>query len=556
MKIRQRAGRALALSLILALCLGLLPGAAGAEEVHTHVWRTDWAIDDYHHWRGCADPNCRTLVPAWAEGYDYHSYDNAKDPDCNICGWIRAVDPGHVHTWSGIWEGDGTHHWLRCSDPGCPGVVPAWAKGYGGHTYAGGAPNCAVCGRARFVPSSHTHTWGTGWNGDGGFHWRRCTGADCPGVTPNTAQDYGAHVYDGAQDPDCNICGQNRFVDPGHTHTWGTGWNGDGSCHWHICTDAGCPGVVPGWAKGYAPHVYDGDMDPDCNICGMARVVLPPSDGDWFDVEEPDAAVAITGRGWVKIRPASPKEGDKVDVILIPAEHYTAAGVSVSTLNGEAVAAARQEGGVWSFRQPGEEVKFRAEFLPSYESCAKDGSCPLSAFSDLAPEQWYHDGIHYCLDWELMHGCGQSVFVPDAGLSGGMMAQILYNMAGRPEVPGGGAYQGAGLWYDGAAAWAVGAGVMDFGGPCNLEEQATREQLAVMLWRCAGRPAASGPALAFNDSEAASVWAEEAVEWAVGRGILHGRGDGSLDPGGLLTRAEAAAALVRFHQEAQLIWDS
>ena len=58
----------------------------------------------------------------------------------------------------------------------------------------------------------------------------------------------------------------------------------------------------------------------------------------------------------------------------------------------------------------------------------------------------------------------------------------------------------------------------------------------------------------FYDAGSVSPWAAEAVEWVVERGLLQGRAGGMLDPGGRLTRAEAAAMLVRFHSEDLFIW--
>ena len=608
-------------SIILAmiLVLGLLPAAAwAAGTAHTHTWRTDWAIDDYHHWHGCADPACCTLVPNWAEGYGYHCYDGSRDPDCNVCGWIRAVDPGHPHAWGEGWSSDDASHWHRCTEADCPGVVPVEAPGYGDHVYDSAEdpdcnicgrnrfldsdhphtwledwssdsschwrscgdpacpgvapaaakdyaahvydnaqdPDCNVCGRNRFVDPNHDHTWGEGWNGDGVSHWHRCTDVDCPGVVPSRAAGYGAHVYDGGQDVDCNICGRNRYVDPDHTHVWGTDWRGNDTHHWYQCTGAGCPGVVPGWAKGYALHVYDGAQDPNCNVCGLNRVVLPPSSGELAMRPESDPDVTISGRGRISLRPVDPREGVKVTVILIPEEHYVASALTVTEEDGQRVEAVSHGDGTWSFTHPGGRVKFHAVFLPAYEACAKDAGCPIAAYGDLSPAQWYHDGIHYCLDWRLMSGYGQNSFLPDEGLSGGMIAQILYNMAGRPEIPQGSTYAGADIWYDSAMAWAVGAGVMNADGDrlVTPAEEITREQLAVMLWRCAGRPVVSGQTMRFYDAGSVSPWAAEAVEWVVERGLLQGRAGGMLDPGGRLTRAEAAAMLVRFHSEDLFIW--
>lgn len=612
-KMRKSLGFILALTLALAL----LPAAA-AEGAHAHIWRADWAIDDYHHWHGCADPACRTLVPNWAEGYGYHSYDNSRDPDCNVCGWVRAVDPGHVHTWGEGWSSDDTSHWRRCAeadcpgvvpteaedyaahsydndqdpdcnvcgrnrfvgsdhphtwledwsgdsgyhwrscgDPDCPGVVPAEAKDYAAHSYDSDQdPDCNVCGRNRFVDPNHTHTWGEGWNGDGVCHWHRCTDVDCPGVAPSRAAGYGVHIYDGAQDVDCNICGKNRYVDPSHTHVWSADWNGDVTHHWHQCAGAGCPGVVPGWAEGYARHIYDGDQDPDCNVCGMSRVVLPPSSGELAMRPESDPDVTIVGRGRIGVKPVNPQAGVRTIVTLIPEEHYAVGTLTVTDTDGQPVETVSHSDGTWSFTHPGGRMKFRAVFLPCYEACARDSECPIAAYGDLATGQWYHDGIHYCLDWELMSGYDKTSFLPNEGLSGGMIAQILYNMAGRPELPQGSVYESADLWYDSAMAWAVGAGVMNADGDRLVSpgEEITREQLAVMLWRCAGRPTALGQALRFYDAGSVSPWAAEAVRWVVEQGILQGRADGLLDPGGRLTRAEAAAMLVRFHSRELFVW--
>ncbi len=99
------------------------------------------------------------------------------------------------------------------------------------------------------------------------------------------------------------------------------------------------------------------------------------------------------------------------------------------------------------------------------------------------------------------------------------------------------------VWYDKAQSWAVSTGVSD---GTNPTAGITREQLVTMLWRSAGRPAAvSSPASAFADASAVSAYAVEAVNWAVGRGILTGVGGERLDPAGTATRAQLAAMLTR-----------
>ena len=51
---------------------------------------------------------------------------------------------------------------------------------------------------------------------------------------------------------------------------------------------------------------------------------------------------------------------------------------------------------------------------------------------------------------------------------------------------------------------------------------------------------------AFSDSGTISEYAVSAMNWAVGNGLISGKGNGILDPKGYATRAEVAAILTRF----------
>ena len=103
-------------------------------------------------------------------------------------------------------------------------------------------------------------------------------------------------------------------------------------------------------------------------------------------------------------------------------------------------------------------------------------------------------------------------------------------------------------WCAEAVRWAASKGVVsgyssDTFGP---GDHITREQLAVMLWRYAGSPAATDKELHFTDADKAGGYALEALRWAVENGVMGGYGDGQLAPQGLATRAQAAQMLKNF----------
>ena len=74
----------------------------------------------------------------------------------------------------------------------------------------------------------------------------------------------------------------------------------------------------------------------------------------------------------------------------------------------------------------------------------------------------------------------------------------------------------AGAWYTEAVRWAVSQGIAGgYGnGLFGPNDNITREQFAVMLWRYAGSPAAADKGLHFTDADKASGYALEALRWA------------------------------------------
>ena len=186
---------------------------------------------------------------------------------------------------------------------------------------------------------------------------------------------------------------------------------------------------------------------------------------------------------------------------------------------------------------------------PPEPGCQRDESCPAWPYIDVNLGEWYHDGIHYCLEKGLMTGYAADRFGPGDRLTRAQLTQILYNLAGRPEVSGPSGFKDVpeNAWYAEAVAWAREAGVVSGYSDTRFApgDLITREQLAAMIWRYAGSPADPRAALSFKDSALVSAYAGTALRWAVAEGIVSGH-DGYLEPREPATRAQASSMIMRF----------
>lgn len=177
------------------------------------------------------------------------------------------------------------------------------------------------------------------------------------------------------------------------------------------------------------------------------------------------------------------------------------------------------------------------------------------SYTDLDANDWYAESVEYVLSNGLMTGIGPSTFAPGDTLTRAMVAQMFWAMSGHLNE--GEFYYGDtdyDTWYSDAVSWVTIKGLMTgFGeGRFGPDAPVTREQMALTLYNYAKMykydTRAKGDISVFADGDSVSYWAEEAMIWAVGAGLISGRQDNLLCPTGTATRAEIAQIFMRFQQ--------
>ena len=182
---------------------------------------------------------------------------------------------------------------------------------------------------------------------------------------------------------------------------------------------------------------------------------------------------------------------------------------------------------------------------------------PTWPFTDVTEgEDWFYDAVAYVYENGIMAGTSETTFEPYMELNRAQAAQLFYNLEGKPAVTGDSTFTDvtSGHWAVDAITWAaqndIVAGIG--GGLYDPDSNVTREQFAVMLYKYARFKGydltATGDLTRFPDAGSISSWAETALSWANGNGLINGHENGTIDPKGSTIRAQAASIMANFDQ--------
>lgn len=255
--------------------------------------------------------------------------------------------------------------------------------------------------------------------------------------------------------------------------------------------------------------------------------------------------VVAGDHGDAKVSSRYAEKGDWVYITAYPDEGYEVDSVTVTDSLGRSVKVTELSYDYFLFTMPGTNVDVKVTFR------AKD----YDVFYDVSRGDWYYKAVRFVHEKGIMEGTGTHYFSPEADLSRGMLATILYRLEGSPAVSG---YSGFAdvadtAYYAKAVAWAKANGIVNGVTATAYEPDTavTREELAAILCRYAafkGKDTAiSYDYLAgFSDANTSHVYARPALNWAVAYDIINGQGNGVLAPRATATRAEVAQVLMNY----------
>ena len=175
-------------------------------------------------------------------------------------------------------------------------------------------------------------------------------------------------------------------------------------------------------------------------------------------------------------------------------------------------------------------------------------------FDDVSDNAWYASAVRYAVENGLMNGTSDTAFSPNATPSRGMIVTILYRLEGSPAVTGTNAFVDvpAGQWYTDAVNWAAANQIVKGTSATTFapNDSITREQMAAILYRYAVYGGMTAVTLeenlgSFADTAQLSAYAIQAMNWAVGQGLINGSGS-NLVPKAQATRAQVAAIIHRY----------
>ena len=283
----------------------------------------------------------------------------------------------------------------------------------------------------------------------------------------------------------------------------------------------------------------DGSHTANCTVTVEKPYTPPPYIPPTYAVTVPE-----TTGGTVEVSPSRASSGRRVTITTQPAPGYELESLTVLDSRGSEIALTDQGDGKYTFTMPARKVTVQASFAP----------VPLP-FEDVPPGAWYESAVRYVYTHDIMEGMSATTFVPGKSLTRAEAVQVLYNLEGQPEGSNSTTFPDLVYqWYKPAISWAESTGVVDGyeDGTFHPDQPVTREEFAQMLYDYAAYKdydlTAKGDLTAFPDGNEVQEWALPAMTWANGNALINGHDDGTLEPGGTTTRAQAASILMRFDQ--------
>ena len=176
-------------------------------------------------------------------------------------------------------------------------------------------------------------------------------------------------------------------------------------------------------------------------------------------------------------------------------------------------------------------------------------------YADVSAYDWFYDAARFNYDRGIITGMNETTFGPSVSMTRDHIVTMLYRMDGKPSVSYSPIYPDvpAGDFYTDAVMWGHQTGVATGydNGYFGIGDEITREQTVTMLYRYAQYKKLDTSERTsldeYQDGKDVSGFAKDAMEWAIGTGIIKGENNQNIiNPQGSTDRAGGATMIMRF----------
>ena len=290
---------------------------------------------------------------------------------------------------------------------------------------------------------------------------------------------------------------------------------------------------------------------------GSYTFTMPDSDVDVevvFAKNVYTVTVLTTNNGVTTVDKTTVDYKDTVTVTADPADGYRVKkdSLSVLTESGKAVSSTYLYEKAdyvtsYTFVMPAENVTVSVEYT---EQASSD-------YTDVRTDHWFYHAVTFVTDRGYFYGIDDDIFAPYMNMNRAMFVAVLARIDGA-DLSG---YTTSTFpdsdinsWYGPSVEWAVEAGVAAGydDGTFGPTDEVTREQMCAFMYRYAEYKGYDMSTKNANwmdryvDADQASAYANDAIAWCVGNGIILGTSDNTIEPKGMATRAQVAQVIMNF----------
>ena len=309
----------------------------------------------------------------------------------------------------------------------------------------------------------------------------------------------------------------------------------------------------------------NGTHSRHCTVCKMTdgSTYTETAEHTWVWVVDQEAALGQPGKQHEECTGCHAKRSENTEIPALRDYAVTVTGGTASVAAGTPITRAMEGVEVtvtaqapagkhfvkWVVKAGGvtlaNETSATTTFIMPANDVTIEAKLVENPFVDVSESSVYYDAIlwaYYHEPQQITGGYTATEFRPGNPCTRGQVVTFLWRAAGCPEPTGDTSMfkdaSSIAAPYQKAVAWAVENGITTGynDGTFRPNDSVTRAQFVTFLWRYENRPATSGSIAGFTDASSIAEPYQQAVAWAVEKGITTGYNDGSFRPNATCTR--------------------